>query len=101
LGIGALVMAILTFLQYRVPGWPLHPIGFPIAAAGNIRMMFFSIFLTWVIKSILLRVGGVEAYERARPAFLGIIAGYALGVFISFFVDWIWFPGAGHQIHNW
>jgi len=101
LGIGAAFMALLTFLQYRLPGWPLHPVGFPIAASSNIELMFFSIFLAWAVKSVILRLGGVEAYERARPAFLGVVAGYALGVALSFVVDWIWFPGAGHQIHSW
>jgi len=101
LGIGALMMSILTFVQYRVPGWPLHPIGFPIAATHHVNVGFFSIFLVWLIKSILMRLGGIQAYERAKPVFLGIIAGYALGVTLSFLVDWIWFPGAGHQIHNW
>ena len=101
LGIGAAVMAVLTLLQYRFPAWPLHPIGFPIAAANNVKSMFFSIFLAWAIKSLLLHLGGVERYEKARPFFMGIIGGYAFGVILSFFVDWIWFPGTGHQIHNW
>jgi len=99
LGIGALVMSVLTLVQYRFPGWPLHPIGFPIAATSE--LMPFPVFFTWLIKVILLRIGGVEAYERAKPIFLGIVAGYALGILIAFFVDWIWFPGAGHQIHSW
>jgi hypothetical protein len=97
--IGAVVMAILTWMQYRFPGWPLHPIGFPIAA--NVDNMVFPVFLTWVIKVALLRIGGVQAYERARPVFLGIIVGYAMGALLSFFIDWFWFPGAGHQIHSW
>jgi hypothetical protein len=101
LGFGAAVMGILTFVQYRFPGWPLHPIGFPIAAAGDTSTMFLSIIVAWLIKSTLLRLGGVEAYERAKPIFHGVVVGYALGVILSFFVDWVWFPGAGHQIHNW
>ena len=101
LGIGAVVMSVLTFLQYRFPGWPIHPIGFPIAAADNTHYMFISIIIAWLIKSIILKLGGVQAYERGRPVFLGFIAGYALGIAESFVIDWIWFPGAGHQIHGW
>ncbi len=101
LGAGALVMSILTYLQYRFPAWPLHPIGFPIAAANNVHRTVFAIFLAWLIKTIILKIGGVEAYERGRPVFIGMAAGYALGILLSFFVDWMWFPGAGHQIHNW
>ncbi len=97
--IGAAAMGILTYVQYRFPMWPLHPIGLPIA--GTVNNLVFPVFLTWIIKTAILRVGGVQAYERARPFFLGLIAGYAMCVLISFFVDWIWFPGAGHQIHSW
>ena len=98
-GIGAAFMALLTMMQYRLPGWGLHPIGFPIAACD--QNLFFSVFLAWVIKSLLLHLGGVERYEKARPFFMGMIGGYAFGVVLSFMVDWIWFPGTGHQIHNW
>lgn len=100
-GIGILVMGLLTFCQYRFPAWPIHPIGFPIAAADTTHYMFISVVIAWLIKSIILKIGGVQAYERGRPVFLGFIAGYALGIAESFFIDWIWFPGAGHQIHGW
>ncbi len=99
LGVGAAVMGGLTFMQYRFPGWPLHPLGFPIG--GCTKNLFFPVFLAWAIKKSLIHLGGIEAYERARPMFLGMIGGYALGVVLSFLVDWMWFPGTGHQIHNW
>ena len=101
LGIGAAVMAILTFIQYRIPAFPLHPIGFPIAATHHVHIGFLPVFLAWMIKTLVLRLGGVEQYTKSRPAFMGIIAGYSLAVMIGFVVDWIWFPGAGHQIHGW
>ena len=47
------------------------------------------------------RLGGVERYEAARPFFMGMIGGYAFGVVLSFLIDWIWFPGSGHQIRGW
>ena len=101
LGIGAAVMVMLTALQYRFPGFPLHPIGFPIAATFHVRFALLPVFLAWAIKSVLLHVGGVEAYQRSRPIFIGIIAGYSLAIMISFGVDWLWFNGAGHQVHSW
>ena len=101
LGVGALIMSILTFVQYRFPGWPIHPIGFPIAAANMVDRIVFTIFLVWLLKVVLLRIGGQDAYNRLRPVFIGIAAGYALGVMISFVVDWMFFPGGGHSIHGW
>lgn len=98
---GAGVMALLTFLRYRFPAWPLHPIGFPIACSWSTLLAAFTIFVTWAIKAVLLRVGGVVLYRRAAPFFVGILAGYTLGVTLSFVVDALWFPGAGHEIHGW
>ncbi len=101
LGIGALIMSILTFMQYRFPGWPIHPIGFPIAAANMVNRIAFTIFFVWLIKVMILRIGGQETYERARPAFIGIAAGYAAAIMLSFLIDYLFFPGAGHGIHGW
>ncbi len=101
MGIGAAVMAVLTFIQYRIPMFPLHPIGFPIGAGFHVAIGFLPVFLAWLIKSLVLRLGGVAAYGRSRNIFMGIIAGYSLAIVISFVVDWIWFNGAGHVIHGW
>ncbi|MDA0745727.1 MAG: hypothetical protein O2954_04365, partial [bacterium] len=100
-GIGAGIMALLTFLHYRTPRWPLHPIGFPIAYSWSTQLAIFSIFLIWAFKAILLRIGGVTLYRKWQPAFLGLLAGYALAVALSFVIDVIWFPGQGHNIHGW
>ena len=101
LGIGGVAMMLLTALQYRFPGFPLHPVGFPIAATYHVRYALLPVFLAWAIKTVLLHVGGVEAYQKSRPVFIGIIAGYSLAVMISFGVDWFWFNGIGHQVHGW
>lgn len=99
--LGASVMALLTFLHYRFPRWPLHPIGFPIASTWTAQLAFFSIFLVWSIKAVLLKIGGVTLYRKWQPFFFGILVGYALGITLSFLVDVIWFPGQGHRVHGW
>jgi hypothetical protein len=30
-----------------------------------------------------------------------MLAAFAIGVFVSFVIDLIWFPGNGHPIHDW
>ena len=101
LGVGGLIMSALTFVQYRFPGWPIHPIGFPIAGANMLNRIAFTIFIVWIVKVVLLRIGGVGAYERGKPVFIGVAAGYAIAVMISFAVDLLFFSGAGHSIHGW
>ncbi len=65
----------LMFLRLRFLWWPLHPIGFPIASAWTMSYFWFSIFLSWAIKRTILRYGGLRAYRRAVPLFLGLILG--------------------------
>jgi hypothetical protein len=94
-------MVLLTFLQYRFPGWPLHPIGLTVSSTNVARSNQVSIFLVWFFKLIVLHLGGVAAYRRFQPFFIGLLTGYGLGVTLSFVVDAIWFSGQGHYVHRW
>jgi hypothetical protein len=40
-------------------------------------------------------------YRKMQPAVIGVLLGYAAGVSLSLVVDVIWFPGQGHNVHNW
>lgn len=101
MGIGAVVMAGLTFVRYRFNWWPVHPIGFTVASTLPIRSSVFSVFLGWAAKFVILKLGGIRAYRTARPFFTGMIMGYFTGAGISFVVDMIWFVGQGHNIYGW
>jgi len=102
LAIGGVICAWLLFLRYRFPWWPLHPIGFTISGTTwPIRISAFSVFLAWLIKVVVLKIGGNRMYTRSRPLFLGVLVGYVMGVAFSFVVDVIWFPGEGHMVHHW
>jgi hypothetical protein len=74
-GIGATVMVALLLLNHRFVWWPLHPLGFPIASVWLTEQLWFSIFLAWAIKKMVLRYGGAELYKRTRFFFLGLILG--------------------------
>lgn len=103
LGVGAVIMSIVTAAYYRFTWWPLHPLGFPMYTTWNIEITVFTIFIAWITKTVLMHVGGRNLYERAKPLFIGLPVGYALGVTLSFIVDVIWFPGLGnaHRLHEW
>ncbi len=94
--IGACAYALLAFCQYRFYWWPLSPVGIAVAPLWMTRLIVFSVFLAWVSKSAIMRYGGISAYRTARPFFMGLIAGYFLGVGISYCIDAIWFMGDGH-----
>lgn len=98
-GVGVVGMTLLTVLRYRLPWWPLHPIGFAVAGSGRATKSTWSIFIAWVCKFLIVKIGGVTLYRRYRPLFTGLLAGYSIGVGVSFAVDFIWFMGRGHWIH--
>jgi hypothetical protein len=97
-GIGATAMSVLTFLQYRFPWWPLHPIGLSIASVWMIRNQAIAIFIAWAAKSMIMRFGGIELYRKSAPFFIGLILGHFLGIGISFIVDMLFFAGNGHPV---
>lgn len=99
--VGAGASALLVIGHHRFPWWPLHPVGFGIVMTHSANMGIFSIFLVWLVKSLLFRLGGVQLYRRVQPFVIGMLAAYAIGVFVSWVVDEIWFPGNGHLVHDW
>ena len=98
--IGAVVMIALTLVRYWVPWWPLHPIGFAVQGNYGVTKVVFSILIAWAAKSLLMAIGGVSLYERAKPFFVGLIIAQAFSTALVFGVDWIWFPARGHNVHN-
>ncbi len=85
-GIGAAVMGFLMWARHHWVWWPTHYLGFPIGATLMMNWTWFSVFLGWVLKALILRYGGVFLYHRLRPLFLGLILGH---VFVSGF--WVMF----------
>ena len=75
--------AVLMFLRTRFLWWPLHPLGYVTADSWGMFNLWSCIFVAWVIKTIILRYGGLGSYRRAVPFFLGV----ALGDYI---VGFIW-----------
>ena len=101
MGIGAGAMSVLTLLRYRFAWWPLHPIGLPVAICSYpINFFVLSFFLGWAAKALVISIGGVRAYARARFYFLGIILGFFTACGVSFLIDFIWFPGRGHPLYG-
>ena len=91
----------LAFLGNRVSGWPIHPLGLAFQNSGGSRYYAFCMMITWAAKLIILKVGGIALYNRARPFFFGLVIGYVVGLGTSSIVDFIWFPDDGHNVHNW
>ena len=74
-GVGAAVMAGLLWARHHLLWWPLHPIGYVASGTWILGNIWFSIFLAWLIKSIVLKYMGPGGYRSTRWFFLGVILG--------------------------
>lgn len=76
-GIGFIFTVFLTLLRRRFLWWPFYPASYPLVFGGLLIMnyLWFSIFIAWLIKRIILQAGSLGLYRRVRPFFLGLILG--------------------------
>ena len=96
---GALVMIALTICRYRLAWWPLDPIGFTLVTLNSVQRSILSVFIAWVLKTVILRVGGIALFRQWQPLFIGLIVGNAFGLAVGIIVDAIYYPGAGHNLY--
>ena len=97
-GIGALVMGLLMVARQRFLWWPFHPLGFPVSAVFG--TMFFSVFLAWLLKTLVIRYGGPTLYLKTRPFFLGLILGQFVTAGVWYAIDH--FTGtSGNSVMSW
>lgn len=75
IGIGAGVTGLVTAGHLGFPGFPVHPIGAVMCYSYALQNTWFSIFLGWLAKLLIVRFGGPGVYRAARPVFLGLIFG--------------------------
>jgi len=82
-GVGALITAAVIACRVLFLRFPLHPLGYVMADVIG-SQLWWAFLLAWVLKSTVLRLGGVRLYQRLIPAFLGL----ALGHFFTAGILW-------------
>jgi hypothetical protein len=98
-GIGAGVMVLLMLARQRWLWWPLHPVGFPIGCVWIMDNIWFSIFLAWLFKAVILKYGGPKLYRNVRPFFLGLILGQFVIAGVWLVIDY--FTGMTDNVVFW
>ena len=72
---GGGIMALLMLARQHFLWWPLHPLGFAVSTISMTNYISFSVFLAWLIKTVILKYGGPVLFRRAKPFFFGLILG--------------------------
>ena len=86
-GFGALIMGGLMAARHFFVWWPFHPLGFAVSTGWVMNSIWFSIFLAWLIKIIVLKYGGPRTYFLTRPFFIGIVLGQFVAAGLWLVVD--------------
>ncbi len=84
--VGFVFVIVNTALRLRFLWWNLHPLGYPLAGYYHFEKLWFPFFISWAVKLMLLKYGGIRLYRKAFPLFLGLV----LGEFIMGSVWGIW-----------
>ncbi len=72
---GAGVVVLLSVLRHYFLRLPVHPLGYALATSYG-YLLWAPFFTVWLIKSLVVKLGGARAYRRLVPLFLGIAFGH-------------------------
>jgi len=72
---GFSITALLMLLRARFTWWALHPVGYAMANTNTMNQVWLPFFIAWLVKTVVLRYGGMQLYRRSLPFFYGMIIG--------------------------
>jgi hypothetical protein len=94
-GLGIAAALGLSYLRLRIPRWPLHPVLLLVWGTYPISWLSHSFLLGFIVKFLVVRLGGSAAYNAAKPAMIGLIVGEVAGAFLWMIVGLIYHLATG------
>lgn len=62
-------------LRRQFVWFPLHPMGLIVCRGWAMENFWLMVLIGWMLKVIIVRYGGLTAYQALRPLFLGLVLG--------------------------
>jgi hypothetical protein len=84
---GGALMWILMVARQRFVWWPIHPMSMPISAMWMTDIIMLSVFVSWLLKLVILKYGGPGLYSRGKPLFIGLVAGHFTSMCVWTVID--------------
>lgn len=97
LAFGAALTVALTVARAHFAWFPLHPLGYMMALSYPMNVLWFSMFVGWLCKTLVNRFGGHDTYQKLVPAFLGLALGDVSMMLLWLIIDG-WQGRSGHQL---
>jgi len=85
---GGGLMGLLMWLKQRFLWFPIHPMSLPISSMWMTDSIMLSVFLSWLIKGLILKYGGSTLYQKGKPLFIGLVIGQFVSMGFWVFVDY-------------
>ena len=73
--VGFLFAAFLQAMRVRFFWWPFHPLAYAVSGSWEMNLLWLPLAIAWLMKTLLLRYGGMRTFSGALPFFYGLILG--------------------------
>jgi hypothetical protein len=78
-GVGAVWVALSMYLRTWLFWFP-HPIGYIMLINPLMSQLWFSFFIGWMCKKVVVQYGGKNTFDKVRGVFIGLILGELLAI---------------------
>lgn len=78
IGASAGIVFALAMARNAWFAFPIHPIGYAFACSYAMEYIWAVVLVTWFVKILVVRYGGLRLYRRSLPFFYGIVLGDAV-----------------------
>jgi len=62
-------------MRVRFVWWQFHSIGYAMAGSWAMGTIWIPIFISWFVKLMIIKYGGLKTHRQAIPFFAGLILG--------------------------
>lgn len=75
MGFGTLMTFFLSAMRSKFIWFPFHPAGYVLGNTQTMNWLWCPFLIAWICKVVITKYGGIKAYRRALPFFLGLVFG--------------------------
>ncbi len=79
-GVGAAWVAFSFYIRTSVFWFP-HPVGYIMLINPLMSQLWFSFFIGWIFKKLVVKYGGKMTFDKVRDIFIGLILGECMAIF--------------------
>lgn len=89
IALGAAIQTGLQLGAWASASFPFAPVAYLVCTTWYLHQIWWSIFLGWLLKAIIVRWGGASLYREVKPIFVGLIFGESLAATMWLLVSFV------------